>query len=88
MCVYLRTKFQVSGIILTSLRGVQGEGGIIIPIPPTSKRTLKRPTQIRVISFLGRSMAVKLGKLMTYGVKPYVPPEELWHQTLQSADIW
>ena len=51
MCVYLHTKFQVSSIILTSFRQ-----GVIFPSPPppthththTSKRTPKKPTQIRV----------------------------------------
>ena len=57
MRVYLRTKFQVSSIILTSFR--QGEGGgrrEILPAPPLppsntskhTKRTPKTPTQIRV----------------------------------------
>ena len=46
MGVYLRAKFKVSSIILTSFR--QGEG-IILPLPPpTSKRTPKKSTQIRV----------------------------------------
>ena len=40
--VYLRTKFQVSIIILTSFR--QG----VILSPHTSKRTPKKPTQIRI----------------------------------------
>ena len=46
MDIYLvRSKFQVSSIILTNFR--QGD---IIPPPPTpfSKRALKEPTQIRV----------------------------------------
>ena len=43
MCVDLRNKFQVSGIILTSFR----QGGNSLP-PPTSKRTPKEPTQISV----------------------------------------
>ena len=42
MGVYLRAKFEVASIILTSFR--QG-GGVY---PPTSKRTPKKPTQIRV----------------------------------------
>ena len=43
MCGYLRTKFQVSSISLTSFRQ-----GVILPLPPTtSKRTPKKPTQIR-----------------------------------------
>ena len=41
MCVYLRTKFQVCSIILTSFRQE-------VVLPPTSKRLPKKPTQIRV----------------------------------------
>ena len=41
MSVYLRAKFQVSSITLMSFRL-----GVILP--PTSKRTPKKPTQIRV----------------------------------------
>ena len=47
MDIYLvRTKFQVSSIILTNFR----QGDIIPPPPrtPFSKRALKEPTQIRV----------------------------------------
>ena len=40
MRLYLRTKFQVSSIFLTSFR-------VILP-PPTSKRAPKKPTQIRI----------------------------------------
>ena len=43
MGVHLRAKFEVSSIILTSFR----QGGVILH-PPTSKRTSKKPTQIRV----------------------------------------
>ena len=46
MCVYLRVKFKVSSIILTSFR----QGLILSPPPPhthTSKRNPKKPTQIR-----------------------------------------
>ena len=42
MCVYLRTKFQVSTVILTSFRH-----GIVLP-PPTSKENSKEATQVRV----------------------------------------
>ena len=43
MDVYLRAKFEVSIIILTSFRR-----GVILPLPPpTSKRIPKKPTQIR-----------------------------------------
>ena len=42
MGVHLRAKFEVSSIILTGFR--QGV------VPPTSKRTPKKPTQIRVHS--------------------------------------
>ena len=52
MCVYLRDKFEVSSIILTSVRqrvgvGMGGGGGGQL-YPSTSKRTHKKPTQIRV----------------------------------------
>ena len=43
MGVYLHAKFEVSSIILTGFR----QGGNFTP-PPTSKRTPKKPTQIRV----------------------------------------
>ena len=43
MCVYLRTKFQVSSVILTSLRQ-----GVILPPSHTAKRTPKKSTFIRV----------------------------------------
>ena len=45
MCVYLRPKFEVSSINLTSFR--QGEGNLTPP-PTTSKQTPKKPNQIRV----------------------------------------
>ena len=52
MDVYLRAKFYVSSIILTSFRqdgGGEGVGeGNFTPLPLTSKRTPKKPTQIRV----------------------------------------
>ena len=40
MCMYLRAKFQVSSIILEGLGGNFNS--------PTSKRTPKKPTQIRI----------------------------------------
>ena len=43
MCVYVRTKFQVSSIVLTSLREA-----ILPTLPPPAKRTPKNPTQIKV----------------------------------------
>ena len=43
MGVYLRAKFDVFSIILTSFRQ-----RVILAPPPTSKRTPKKPTQIRV----------------------------------------
>ena len=42
MCVYLRAKFKVSSIVLTSFR--QGWGGVIPP--RTSKRIPKIPTRL------------------------------------------
>ena len=44
MCLYLCAKFEVSSIILMSFR----QGDNFTPPPPTSKRTPKKPTQIRV----------------------------------------
>ena len=44
MCVYLPAKFEVASIILTSFR----QGGNLNPVPPTSKGTFKKTTQIRV----------------------------------------
>ena len=47
MSVYLRTKFEVSAIILTSFRQ-----GVILPFPsPISKENPKDPTQIIVNPF-------------------------------------
>ena len=43
--MYLRAKFEVSNIILTSFR----QGGEVILLLSTSKRIPKKPTQIRVI---------------------------------------
>ena len=48
MGMYLRAKFEVSSLILTSFRQ-GGGGGVILPTSPTIlKRTPKKPTQIRV----------------------------------------
>ena len=47
MRVYLRAKFEVPSVILTSFRQ-GGEGGWVILPPTTSKRTPKKSTQIRV----------------------------------------
>ena len=44
MGVYLRAKFEVSSIILTNCR----QWEVILPPSLTSKRTPKKPTQIRV----------------------------------------
>ena len=55
MC--LRTKFQVPSIILTSFRQ-----GVILPPTPTTKRTPKRPTQIRVNKVSGLRPATLLKK--------------------------
>ena len=43
VCTYVRTKFQVSSIILTSFRRE-----VILPTPLPTKRTPKNPTQIKV----------------------------------------
>ena len=44
MCMYLRAKFEVSSIILTSFR--QG-GGIISPPLPPQNEPLKSPSRLR-----------------------------------------
>ena len=41
MCVYLRTKFQASNIILTSFRQ-----GTILPLPLPQNETLKSPPRL------------------------------------------
>ena len=46
MCVYLRTKFQVSSIVLTSFRQV-----VEVVLLPNLKTTPKKNTQIRVKLF-------------------------------------
>ena len=51
MCVYLRAKFEVSSISLTSFRQ-RGGGGNFSPSSPNSKRTPKKPTQIFQINKL------------------------------------
>ena len=43
MGLYVRAKFQVYRIILTSFRQ-----GVVIPPPTTTKRTPKEPTQVRL----------------------------------------
>ena len=45
MGVYLRVKFEISGIILTTVRQ-WGVGVILPPLYPTSKRTPKKPTRL------------------------------------------
>ena len=52
MSVYLRTKFQVSSIVLTSFRQ-----DVILPLPPTSEQTPQKPIQIRVKQFQQRSIS-------------------------------
>ena len=46
MSVYLHTKFQVSSIILTSIRQWAGGGGGLILLPPYQNGPLKRPTRL------------------------------------------
>ena len=63
MGLYLRTKFQISSILLASFRQR------VTPLPLTSKRTPKKPFQIRVKEkkrLLGK-LSEKIGK-----------PKELW----------
>ena len=49
MCLYLRTKLEVSSIILVSFR--QGRIFYQGPSTTTAKQTPKKPTQIRVKNF-------------------------------------
>ena len=49
MYLYLRTKFHVSTIILTSFRQD-------VILPPISKQTSEEPTQIRVKEFPNKSV--------------------------------
>ena len=51
--MYLRAKCEVSSLILTGFR--QGVGLILPPPPFPSKRTPKKPTQIRVNSSIKRT---------------------------------
>ena len=57
MSVYLRTKFQVSSIILTRFSQAGEEGGIIL-IPFTLEQTPKKLTQISVDEILGEIIAI------------------------------
>ena len=55
MSVYLRAKFQVASLTVTSFR----QGVILSPLslpPSTLKRTLQKPTQIRVNESLNLSV--------------------------------
>ena len=59
MGLYLRAKCQVSSLILTSFR----EGVILPSTPtPTSKRTPKNPTQIRVKNLTLKSVFLSINK--------------------------
>ena len=47
MAVYLRAKFEVSTIIVTSFTdGGLGRGGILPPLPPTQNEPLKNPLRL------------------------------------------
>ena len=65
MGVYLRAKFEVSSIILTSFRL---GGGVILPPPPllpTSKRTPKKPNQIKWVKWKSHLRAEIFGPNIT-----------------------
>ena len=53
MSVYLRAKFGVSSIILTSSRQMGGGGGVILPTPPPQNEPLKSPSRLglRIMNF-------------------------------------
>ena len=91
MCVYLRTIFQVPSIILTSFRQ-----RVILPSPPTSKRTPKEPTQIRVKS---KKLSISISKnngsrdCLSYilnGITSCQMPRKSWrvyfHQNLENLE--
>ena len=63
MCVYLRTKFPVSMIILTRFR--QGGGGVILT-PQPQNELLKSPPRLAL------SLTLKLTKLASYSDKGYI----------------
>ena len=64
MCVYLRTKFQVSSIILMSFK--RGGGS------KTPKRTPKKPTLIRVKKDLMRIILFKRNKRLNLNIVQWV----------------
>ena len=61
MCVYLRTKFPVSMIILTRFR----QGGVILT-PQPQNELLKSPPRLAL------SLTLKLTKLALYSDKGYI----------------
>ena len=65
MDVYLRAKFEVSSIILTSFRGRGGGEFYHPPPPPTSKQTPKKPSQIRVKAHFRTNVFLELTKFLS-----------------------
>ena len=70
MCVYLRAKFELSSISVTSFRH-GGGSGIILPPPPPQNKPLNPPPPPPQIN-ISRSKdneAMKFGQLIKYGAR-------------------
>ena len=75
MNVYLRTKFQASSTTHTSFRqgwGWRGVGSFTPPPPSISKRTPKKPTQIRVKQSLVLFLLICFQTIFMYLLVRYV----------------
>ena len=69
MCVYVRTKFQVSNIILTSFRG-----RVILPTPPLPQNEpLKTPPRLRLTGKLFPEDIVHVSSTIYLYISPSVP---------------
>ena len=68
MGVYLRAKFEVSSTIWTGFR----QGIILPPLPPTSKRTPKKPIQIRINTSSGKFNKFDGSNTILFRVKVFV----------------
>ena len=69
MGAYLRAKFEVSSIILTSFR----QGGQFYPNLHTSKQTTKKPTQIMIKACVGLFGPAAMGlPFKSFGFKKFM----------------
>ena len=81
MGVYLRAKFEVSSMILTSFRQWREGGGGCLTPSRTSKWTPKKPTQIRVkleITFPNILITVGSGRPAKSKLEPFVVIALYW----------